>query len=312
MPQLTNLIGNYLRNGTCLILTGYLSFAGCGQKSGSGGGTATESPRTTIQNKGSDTMVNVAIAWAEAYQKVDSSVGVEVSGGGSGTGIVALMKGMIDLANASRNIKPEEAEQVKKTTGKEPKEFIMGYDAIAVYVHKGNPMEIITLEQLEQVFAEGGSISRWSQLGVTIPGVNDDTIVRFSRQSSSGTYEFFREHVLSNKDFRLGSLDMNGSKEVVEMVGNTRTAIGYSGMGYATQAVKMLKIAAKAGKTAYGPSVENTLNESYPIARSLQVYTIGEPTGALKKYIDWILSDAGQKILEEEGYVPLPMDARTK
>jgi phosphate transport system substrate-binding protein len=135
--------------------------------------------------------------------------------------------------------------------------------------------------------------------------VSDDTIVRVSRQSSSGTYEFFREHVLGTKDFKLGSRDMNGSKEVVELIGSTRTAIGYSGMGYATSGVKMLRVARAAGEPAYEPSVENTVLKAYPLARSLQVYTLGEPQGAVKEYIDWILSPAGQRILEENGYVPV-------
>ncbi|MDD5674514.1 MAG: substrate-binding domain-containing protein, partial [Chitinivibrionales bacterium] len=126
-----------------------------------------------------------------------------------------------------------------------------------------------------------------------------------SRQSSSGTYEFFREHVLAKKDFKLGSRDMNGSKECVELVGSTKTAIGYSGMGYATAAVKMIKVAVKAGDTAYPPTVANTLNKTYPLARSLQVYTLGEPAGAVKKYVEWIMSPAGQKILQDNGYVPI-------
>ena len=188
-------------------------------------------------------MVNLAQAWAEEYKKVAPDVDVEVSGGGSGVGIAALIKGTIDIANASRNMKPEEIEQAKKNTGKEPKEFIVGYDALAIYVHKDNPLNEITLEQIAQIYAEGGKITKWSDLGVKIPGASSDEIVRVSRQSSSGTYEFLREHVLNKKDFKLGSRDMNGSKEVVELVATTPTAIGYSGMGYATPAVKMLKVA---------------------------------------------------------------------
>jgi len=269
----------------------------CGR---SGGGSS-----TTIQVRGSDTMVNVAQAWAEEYAKAQPAVGVEVSGGGSGVGIAALERGTIDIANASRNMKSEEVEQARKNTGLEPREFIVGYDALAVFVHIDNPLSEITIEQLADVFAEDGKAVRWSDLGVSIPGVSDDTIVRISRQSSSGTYEFFREHVLGTKDFKLGSRDMNGSKEVVELVGNTRTAIGYSGMGYATGAVKMLKIARAAGEPAFEPSVANTISKAYPLARSLQVYTLGEPQGAVKGYIDWILSNAGQRILEENGYVPV-------
>jgi len=178
---------------------------------------------------------------------------------------------------------------------------------LAIYVHKDNPLNEITTEQIAQIYAEGGNLTKWSELGITIPGVKDDTIVRVSRQSSSGTYEFLREHVLKNKDYKLGSRDMNGSKEVVELVANTPTAIGYSGMGYNEPGrVKMLKVAEKAGAASYPPSVENTLNRTYPIARSLQVYTLGEPEGGIKKYVDWMLSDAGQKIVESSGYVPVP------
>jgi phosphate transport system substrate-binding protein len=261
--------------------------------------------RTTIQVKGSDTMVNIAQAWAEEYRAVAPNVEVEVSGGGSGVGIAALIKGTIDVANASREMKPVELEQARANTGQEAKEFIVGYDALAVYIHRENPIAEVTLEQLARIFAEDGDVTRWSQLGITLPGVSDDTIVRVSRQSSSGTYEFFREHALGNRDFKLGSRDMNGSKEVVELVGHTLTAIGYSGMGYATPAVKMLPLAPIGGGPAVAPTVEATLSRAYPLARSLQVYTLGEPTGEVKRYVDWMLSAEGQRILQENGYVPV-------
>jgi phosphate transport system substrate-binding protein len=133
-----------------------------------------------------------------------------------------------------------------------------------------------------------------------------------SRQSSSGTYEFLREHVLNKKDFKLGSRDMNGSKEVVELVASTPTAIGYSGMGYATPGIKMLKVKKSADAPAVAPSVASTLDKSYPIARSLELYTLGEPEGASRGYIDWILSDAGQAVVEATGYVPVPASERSK
>jgi phosphate transport system substrate-binding protein len=220
-------------------------------------------------------------------------------------GIAALEKGTIDIANSSRNMKPAEIEQVKLATGQEPKEFIVGYDALAIYVHKDTPIAEISIDQLAGIFAEGGTITKWSQLGVTIPGVTDDEIVRVSRQSSSGTYEFFREHVLAKKDFKLGSRDMNGSKEVVELVGSTKTAIGYSGMGYATDAVRMLRLAPRAGEPAVEPTVANTLNRTYPLARSLLIYTLGTPPAQVQSYIEWILSPAGQHLVEENGYVPV-------
>jgi phosphate transport system substrate-binding protein len=257
-----------------------------------------------IQIKGSDTIVNLVQAWVEAYKSVDSTVSIEVSGGGSGVGIAALERGAIDIATASRNIKSKEAELVLKNTGKAPVEFIVAYDALAIYVNKDNPISQISFEQLAQIFGEGSKITRWSELGITIPGVRDDRIIRISRQSSSGTYEFFREHVLNKKDFKLGSCDMNGSKEVVEIISSTKTAIGYSGMGYATSSIKMLDLRKKSEDTAYAPTVENTLNKKYPLARSLQMYTIGNPEGPIKVFLDWILSDAGQNLVVDNGFVP--------
>ena len=283
------------------------SLSACG-----GCGGAERPAKTVIQNKGSDTMVNVAQVWAEEYGKIAPGVEVEVSGGGSGVGLAALLKGAVDIANASRDIKPSEIEQAEKNTRKKPVGFTVGFDALAVYVHKDNPLSEITLEQLTEIYAEDGKTTRWSEIGVKIPGVSDDTIVRVSRQSSSGTYEFFREHALGNKDFRLGSRDLNGSKEVVELVGGTLTAIGYSGMGYATPAVKMLKVTSKAGSPSVAPAVAAVHDKTYPLARSLHLYTLGEPQGAVKQYIDWILSDAGQKVVEESGYVPVPPDQRAK
>jgi len=290
---------SFTRTALVLTLCATTIMLGCGKKNNQN--AAKE--RASIQVKGSDTMVNVAQAWAEEYAKVATDVEVEVSGGGSGVGIAALERGTIDIANASRNIKPSELEQTKKNTGKDAKEFIVGFDALAVYVNAENPLEEITLAQLEQIYAEGESVTKWSQLGITIPGAADDEIVRISRQSSSGTYEFFREHALHNRDFKLGSRDMNGSKEVVELVGTTKTAIGYSGMGYANSAVKMLKIKTDAG--VFAPTIENTVSKAYPLARSLQMYTLGEPEGAVKNYIDWILSPVGQKLVADNGYVPV-------
>jgi phosphate transport system substrate-binding protein len=286
-----------------LVAAGALAACGGGRPDG-------KPSKSVIQNKGSDTMVNVAQVWAEEYRKVAPDVEVEVSGGGSGVGLAALVKGAVDIANASRDIKPSEVEQATKNTGKKPVGFTVGFDALAVYVHKDNPLSEVTLEQLYEIYAEAGKTTRWSELGVKIPGAADDTIVRVSRQSSSGTYEFFREHALKNKDFRLGSRDLSGSKEVVELVGSTPTAIGYSGMGYATPAVKMLKVAKAQGEAYVAPTVAAVHDKSYPLARSLHVYTLGEPQGALKAYVDWLLSDAGQKVVEDSGYVPLSPDQR--
>lgn len=265
---------------------------------------ATTHVTSTIQVKGSDTMVNVSQAWAEQYKNVAPHVNVEVSGGGSGVGFAALERGTIDVAAASREIKPSEFEKTKAGTGSEPKDHVVGYDAIAVFVHRDHPLDEIAIEDLAAIFIEDGPVTHWSQIGVVIPGVEDDKIIRISRQSSSGTYEFFREIVLNKYDFKLGSLDMNGSKEVVEVVGSAKTAIGYSGMGYANEGVKMLRVAKRKGDPAIEPSVENTFSKAYPLARSLHLYTLGEPEGEVRAYLDWILSPAGQQIVEDSGFVP--------
>ncbi|MBI5686529.1 MAG: phosphate ABC transporter substrate-binding protein [Verrucomicrobia bacterium] len=299
---------SFLAVGCGVVMAAGL-MAGCGK---GGDGSKSGAAKTTIQNKGSDTMVNLAQAWAEEYKKLAPDVDVEVSGGGSGVGIAALIRGTIDIANASRDMKPQEVEQAKKNTGNEPKQFVIGYDALGIYVHKDNPLTEISIEQLAEIYAEDGKFTKWSDLGVTMAAGKDE-IIRVSRQSSSGTYEFFREHVLNKKDFKLGSRDMNGSKEVVELVANTPGAIGYSGMGYNEPGkVKMLKVSSKKGEPAVEPSVANTMSKKYPVARSLDLYTLGEPEGAVRKYVDWILSDAGQKVVEANGYVPLSPERRKK
>ena len=275
---------------------------GCGRKSddGSDGG------KIDIQNAGSDTMVNLAQAWAENYAGVNANVSVEVSGGGSGTGIAALINGTVDIANCSRAMEPEEIERAKQHNGVAPKQFIVGYDALAVYVHQNNPLDEISIEQLAAIYGEGGNTTEWSQLGVDNSKCSNGEIIRISRQSNSGTYHYFREALLgTERDFKLGSRDLHGSKDVVELVEKTPCAIGYSGMGYATDHVKMLKVAKKTGDPAYPPTLETALNGTYAIARPLYIYSSGKPTGEVKAYLDWILSEAGQKIVKESGYVPV-------
>ena len=167
----------------------------------------------------------------------------------------ALIDGNCDLANSSRTVKADEIRKVEAAHGAQPKEFVVGYDALAIYVHKDNPLNEITIQQLADIYGEGGTITRWSQVDGGHRGDDRDTIVRVSRQNSSGTYFYFREHVLGNKDFKPGSRDMSGSKDVVELVGRTQGAIGYSGMGYHTDEVKWLKVSEKKGETGVEPSI---------------------------------------------------------
>ena len=275
---------------------------------GCGGPNKNDAPeKTVIQNAGSDTMVNLAQAWAENYTGVESTVSVEISGGGSGTGIAALINGTVDIANCSRQMKPEELERAEQNTGMRPVEFVVGYDALAIYVHRDNPLEEISIGQLAQIYGEKGNLTQWTQLGIIHTACASDEIIRISRQSNSGTYYYFREALLGRtQDFKLGSRDLHGSKDVVDLVGSTPCTIGYSGMGYATEKVKMLEITVKEGDTAYPPNLETALNGTYPIARPLYMYTLGEPEGEIKAYIDWVFSEVGQEIVEKNGYVPLP------
>ena len=256
-----------------------------------------------IQNKGSDTLVNVAQAWAEEYQKVDSTISVAVTGGGSGTGIASLINGTVDIANASRKIKRKEKKLAKKN-GQNPVEHIVGYDALAVFVHNDNPLDTISIGQLAGIYGEDGGIVNWNQLGVEVPGCSGQEIIRISRQNNSGTYAYFRKAVLKRKDFKSGSRDMHGSKDVVDIVEKTPCAIGYSGLAYATDHLKLECIAKDDGGTCVTPSVESASDNSYPIARPLFMYTNGEPKGDIKKYLDWIMSDEGQCIISKKGYAP--------
>jgi len=260
--------------------------------------------RELIQNKGSDTLVNVAQAWAEAYPEVNPDVAVSVSGGGSGTGIAAMINGTVDIANASRQMKDKEIKLAEKN-GQKPVEHVVGYDALAVFLHKDNPIDSLSIKQLEDIYGRDPKVRKWSDMGITVPGCSSSEIVVASRQNNSGTYAYFKEAVLGKKGkYRQGTLDMHGSKDVVDLVEKTPCAIGYSGLAYATDHVKMPCISD--GDTAcVTPSVETASDRSYPIARPLFMYTNGEPQGAVKAYLDWILSDAGQCILLHKGYAPV-------
>jgi phosphate transport system substrate-binding protein len=259
--------------------------------------------RQVIQNKGSDTLVNVAQAWAEAYQTVNPSVVVAVSGGGSGTGIAALINGTVDLANASRAIKDKETALAEKN-GQDPVQHTVGFDALAIFLHGDNPLDEISIEQLAGIYGDGGEIMNWTDLGVEVPGCKGQEIVVVSRQNNSGTYAYFRDAVLGKSDFKLGTRDMHGSKDVVDLVEKTPCAIGYSGLAYATDHVKLGCVAQETGGACVSPSVDTAIDGSYPIARPLFMYTNGEPTGHVGDYLNWIKSDEGQCIILEKGYAP--------
>lgn len=285
------------------IACGLLAFAaGCGGRSSA----SSADNHIVIRVEGSDTMVNVAQAWAETYNLKHPEVSVQVLGGGSGVGIASLIDGNCDMANSSRQIKPDEIAKVEAAHGTRPTETVVGYDALAIYVHPSNPVETVSLEQLAEIYGWDGKLTRWSQVAPEHRWSQRDAIVRVSRQAGCGTYSYFREAVLGKqRDFKLGSVDQSGSKAVVALVSRTPNAVGYSGMGYQTAEVKMLGVSPRAGQPGVAPTSANAKNGSYPITRPLLIYTAGEPAGPVRDYLDWILSAEGQAVVRELGYVCL-------
>lgn len=285
-----------------------LAAPGCGtpqgtEKRAQDEGKTVQKATKSIQIKGSDTMVNLGKKWAQAFARINPEMQVAVTGGGSGTGIAALVQGATDIAQASRSIKPEEIEEAQKN-GITPKEFIVGYDGISVIVNPANPLQKLTLEQLGDIFM--GKITNWNMLGG-----NDATIVILSREINSGTHVFFKEHVLNKGDskgtveFAPSALMMSSSQAIADEVASNPNAIGYVGMGYVTEKQKALPIAKDSDTEAIAPTVENVLSTSYPISRPLFMYTKGEPEGTVKNFMNFLFSPEGQKILTDEGFVPL-------
>jgi phosphate transport system substrate-binding protein len=257
----------------------------------------------SIENKGSDTLVNVALAWAEAYGQIRPEVQIAVTGGGSGTGIAALINGTVDMANASRKIKPEEGDQAR-ANGIEPVEHTVAGDAIAVVIHPSNPVEGLSIPQLSDIFS--GKITNWQEVGG-----EDRPIVLLSRESNSGTHVFFLEQIVrqgrTDDDtlFSTDTLLMPSSEGISVEVRQNPNAIGYDGLGYVTPDQKVVAVARAAGEPHVVPSLETVKDGSYPIARGLYIYTAGEPEGAMREYLDWILGPEGQAIVQELGFVPL-------
>ena len=251
-------------------------------------------------------MVNLVQAWAENYKDARLDVSVQVAGGGSGVGFAGLSEGILDIAAASREMEIDEMNRAKAQNGTQPQEFTVALDALAVYVHKDNPIDSISLEELAEIYGEGGQIQKWSQLGITNPTCRSDAIIRVSRQNSSGTYAYFREVVLGPKrEYKLGSIDQSGSKDVVALVSRTPCAIGYSGMAFAVIGVKALKVSKKKGEPTVLPTAEAAISGSYPIARRLYLYTPGEPMGETKAFLHWVLGIDGQRIVRKVGFVPV-------
>ncbi|MFC2031460.1 PstS family phosphate ABC transporter substrate-binding protein [Chloroflexota bacterium] len=259
-------------------------------------------PSHTIENKGSDTLVNLALAWAEDYAFAHPEVSISVTGGGSGTGIAAMINGTVSIANASRAMKAEEIAAAEEN-GISPIEFIVARDAIAIVVHPSNPVNELTLRQVSDIYT--GGITNWGDVGG-----EDRPIVLLSRESNSGTYVYFLENVvrLGQKDsdllFSPETLLMPSSEGISTEIRQNPNAIGYDGLGYVTPDQKKVAVATEAGAASVLPSVATVNDGSYPISRPLYMYTAGEPSGAMKDYLDWVLTE-GQSLVLELGFVPL-------
>ncbi len=237
-------------------------------------------------------MVNLANSWAEQFMTDNPDVNIAVKGGGSGNGIAALINGTADFANASREMKPEEIDQAK-AKGVNPVETAVARDGIAVIVNPANGVKGLTTDQLGKIYR--GEITNWKDVGGA-----DQAIVLLSRDSSSGTYEYFKEAVVGkDKNYAKAAKLLPSTQAIVDEAKGNEAAIGYIGVGYETPDVKVLEIDGVAA------SVATVLDKTYPISRKLYMYSNGDPTGAGKAYVDWILGTEGQKVVEDEGFVPL-------
>lgn len=245
--------------------------------------------------KGSDTVLPLSQKAAENYMKVNPSAVVTITGGGSGVGISSLLAGTTDIAQTSRRIKFSEKQKLKQN-GKDVREVIVAYDALAVVVHPDNKVTKLTREQLEGIFT--GKITNWKQVGGA-----DLKIVPYSRETSSGTYEFFKESVLKNKNYMSGIMSMPATGAIIQSVGQTKGAIGYVGLAYLNSSVKTVHISYDEGKQYMEPSVANAQNKIYPVVRPLYFYYDTKLEKTVKPFIDYILSNEGQKIVSEVGFV---------
>lgn len=284
-----------------IMLLVFIFATSCGPASSEG--TPSVSPAAYIENKGSDTMVNLALGWAEKYQSDHPEVRISVTGGGSGTGIASLLNKTVDIANSSRQIKEEEIDEAK-SKGIDPVEFVVARDAIAVIVNPENPVSQLTLKQISDMYS--GKFSNWTEVGG-----EDRPIVRLSRETNSGTHVYFLETVLrlgSKEDKTLFSMDtllLPSSEGIIAELRQNPNAIGYDGLGYVPKDLKVIAVAKEEGDPYVLPSIATVNDKSYPIARDLYMYTNGEPTGVVKEYLDWILSPEAQEIVAKLGFVPI-------
>jgi phosphate transport system substrate-binding protein len=252
----------------------------------------------TVTVKGSDTLVILAQRLAERFMAEMPGQTVQVTGGGSGTGIAALINGTTDVANASRAMKASEKQQVQQKRGKPAVEHPVALDGLAIYVHEANPIQTFTLAQLKAIYT--GETKNWKELGG-----KDEPIMLYSRENNSGTYAYFKEHVLEEEDFAPEAQTLPGTAAVVNAVSKDPNAIGYGGIAFGS-GIRAVPVKKDDASPAVEPTMENVTSGAYPISRTLFMYTVGEPTGSVKEFVDYAQSDAGQEIAAKVGYYPLP------
>ena len=262
---------------------------------GCGGGSKTAAKTITI--KGSDTMVILGQRWAETYMKENPGKRVQVTGGGSGTGIAALINGGTDICEASRPMKDKEKEMVRNRHGKDVSEIPVALDGIAIYVPESSSIQSLTKAQLKAIYTR--TVTNWKEVGG-----KDQPIVAYSRENNSGTYVFFKEHVLENADFGRDVQTLPGTAAIVNAVSKDPASIGYGGIAYAS-GIKAVAVKKDEASEAIKPTLETVERGEYPLSRQLFFYTIGVPAGEVKAFIDWVLGSEGQKICQEVGYYPL-------
>jgi phosphate transport system substrate-binding protein len=276
--------------GVMLFLLPLLVLYGCG----GGGGE-----RNVITIKGSDTMVILGQRWAEHYMEKNPGVIIQVTGGGSGTGIAALINAATDICQASRPMKEKEKKMAEDKHKKPVREIPVALDGIAIYVHDANPLTEITLAQLKSIYS--GEKKEWN----LVIGSQEGRIVAYGRENNSGTYLYFMENVLEDEDFDPQVQSLPGTAAVVNAVSKDPASIGYGGIAY-LKGVKVVPVKRDEESEAVEPTLENVVDGSYPVSRELFFYIMGDPEGEIKAFIDWVLSEEGQSVCEEVGYYPLP------
>ncbi|HEX7705038.1 MAG TPA: phosphate ABC transporter substrate-binding protein [Thermoanaerobaculia bacterium] len=287
---------------TLLVCGLALALPGCGGgERQAADGTPRAASNRPITIKGSDTMVILGQRFAEEYMRQHSGVVLQVNGGGSGTGIAALINGTVDLAQSSRPMKDAEKESAQKNRGSKLIETSVALDALAVFVHASNAIKELSIEQIAAVYT--GKITNWSQLG----GENR-TIVIYGRENNSGTYEYFREHVLQKADFTPRVQTLSGTAAVINAVSRDVNGIGYGGIAYASD-VHTLAVRAEASSPAFAPTEENVANGTYPVSRNLYFYWFENSRPEITQFVEWTISPTGQAVVENVGYYPLPKRA---